>query len=170
MLTQLSHRCAVWNTVNTISNVLLGLISFIPCNIHAVHNALRAGINAYREESEELAIYWLKSSRSHKEDYICVLTDLGLDDELLNRRVQCRCLTLLPALDRIVNNWEVKKYFLEELPEQATQEKTKSLHKNELYNHSCNKLHDKSFRAQLALLLWNQFLGSFVASFRVKGH
>ena len=66
-------------------------IQLIPCNIHVVHNAFCAGINAYGEESEELAIdlfYWLKSSPSRKEDYIRVLSDLGLDDELFMRHVQ----------------------------------------------------------------------------------
>lgn len=93
-----------------------------------MHNAFRAGINTYGEASEELALdlfYWLKSSTSRREDYVRVLSDLGLDDGLFIRHVQCRWLTLLPALDRIVKSWEaVKKYFLEELPKQATEERT----------------------------------------------
>ena len=110
------------------------------------------------EASEELAIdlfYWLKSSPSRREDYGHVLSDLGLDDELFVRHVQCRWLTLLPALDRIVKSWEaVKKYFLEELPKQATEKRTsKSLEKNERYNHIGRKLQDKSFPAQLAFLV-----------------
>ena len=84
-----------------------------------------------------------------------MLSDLGLDDELFIRHVQCKWLTLLPALDRIVKSWEaVKKYFLEELPKQATEERTiKSLGKNERYNRICRKLQDKSFPAQLAFLV-----------------
>ena len=84
-----------------------------------------------------------------------MLSDLGLDDELFVRHVQCRWLTLLPALDRIVKSWEaVKKYFLEELPKQATEKRTsKSLEKNEWYNRTCRKLQDKSFPAQLAFLV-----------------
>ena len=80
-----------------------------------------------------------------------MLSDLGLDDELFVRHVQCRWLTLLPALDRIVKSWEaVKKYFLEELPKQATEKRTsKSLEKNEGYNRICRK----SFPAQLAFLV-----------------
>ena len=71
------------------------------------------------------------------------------------RHVQCRWLTLLPALDRIVKSWEVvKKYFLEELPKQATEKRTsKSLQKNERYNRICRKVQDKSFPAQLAFLV-----------------
>ena len=119
---------------------------------------LCADINTYGEASEELALdlfYWLKSSPSHREDYVRVLSDLGLDDELFIRHVQCRWLTLLPALDRIVKSWEaVKKYFLEELPKQATEERTiNSLEKNEWYNRICRKLQDKSFPAQLAFLV-----------------
>ena len=150
----------IWNTVNKVlvDEGLPGLMPFIPYNIHVVHNAFRAGINTYGEASEELALdlfYWLKSSPSRQEDYVRVLSDLGLDDELFIRHVQCRWLTLLPALDRIVKSWEaVKKYFLEELPKQATEERTiKSLGKNERYNRICRKLQDKSFPAQLAFLV-----------------
>ena len=118
---------------NTVDKVLVdeglpGLMPFIPCNIHVVHSAFCAGINIYGEASGELALdlfYWLKSSPSRREDYVHVLSDLGLDDELFIRHVQCKWLTLLPALDRIVKSWEaVKKHFLEELPKQATEERT----------------------------------------------
>ena len=65
------------------------------------------------------------TSPSRREDYVHVLSDLGLDDELFIRHVQCKWLTLLPALDRIVKSWEaVKEHFLEELPKQATEERT----------------------------------------------
>ena len=59
------------------------------------------------------------------------------------------------SLHRIAKSWEaVKKYFLEELPKQATEERTiKSLEKNEGYNRICRKLQDKSFPAQLAFLV-----------------
>ena len=99
--------------------------------------------------------HWLKSSPARREDYARVLSDLGLHDELFIRHVQCRWLTLLPALERIVKNWEaVKKYFLEELPKQSREERTiKNLEKNERYNRICRKLQDKSFPAQLAFLL-----------------
>ena len=88
---------------------------FIPGNIHVVHNAFHAGVNAYGEGCEELAIdhfYWLKSlpSCTCREDFIHVLNDLGLDDELFICHVQCRWLTLIPVLDRIIKNWEgIKK-------------------------------------------------------------
>ena len=123
-----------------------------------MHNEFRPGITAYGEESEELALdlfHWLKSSPARRQDYVCVLSDLGLDDELFIRHVQCKWLTLLPALERTVKNWEaVKKYFLEELPKQAREERTiKNLEKNERYNRICRKLQDKFFPAQLAFLL-----------------
>ena len=150
----------IWNTVNKVllDEGLPGLMPFVPCNIRVVHNAFRAGITAYGEASEELALdlfHWLKSSPACREDYVRVLSDLGLDDELFIRHVQCRWLTLLPALERIVKNWEaVNKYFLEELPKQSREERTiKNLEKNERYNRICRKLQEKSFPAQLAFLL-----------------
>ena len=111
----------IWSAINKVllDQGLPGLMPFIPCNIHVVHNAFCAGVNTYGEGCEELAIdlfYWLKSSPSCREDYIHVLNDLGLDDELFIHHVQCRWLTLIPALDGIVKNWEaIKKYFLEEI-------------------------------------------------------
>ena len=59
----------ICNTVNKVlvDERLPGLMPFIPCNIHVVHSAFRAGINIYREASEELAVdlfYWLNSSPS----------------------------------------------------------------------------------------------------------
>jgi len=115
----------------------------------------RAGVNAYGDASEELAIdlfYWLKSSPSRREDYIHVFSDLGLDEELFIRHVQCRWLTLIPALDRIVKKWEaIKKYFWEELPKQ--QKPSKTLEKNDRHNRICRKLRDKSFPVQLAFLV-----------------
>ena len=97
----------IWRKIN---NVLVdegfpGMMSFIPCNVFVAHNAFRAGLNVFGEASEELAIdlfYWLKSSSSRKKDCITVLNDLGLDDDLFIRHVQCRWLTLIPALARIV--------------------------------------------------------------------
>ena len=90
---------------------------FIPCNIHVVHKAFHAGVNTCGDASEELVIdlfYWLKSSPSRREDYIHVLSDLGLDEDFFIWHVQCWWLTLIPALDRIVKKWEaIKKYFLE---------------------------------------------------------
>lgn len=92
----------IWTTINTalVDEGLPGLMPFIPCTIHVVHNAFRAGINAYGEASEELALdlfYWLKSSPCCREDYGNVLQELGLADELFIRHVQSRWLTLIPA-------------------------------------------------------------------------
>ena len=57
---------------------------FIPCNIHAVHNAFRVGIYACGEASEELVIdlvCWLKNFPLRREDSIRVIIRLGLDDD-----------------------------------------------------------------------------------------
>ena len=139
----------MWSAINKVllDQELPALLQFIPCNIHVVHNAFHAGVNAYGERCEELAIdlfYWLKSSPSCREDYIHVLNDLGLDDELF-----------IPALDRIVKNWEaIRIYFLEESLKLATQEKAfKASQGNEQYKRICRKLQDRFLTAQLAFLL-----------------
>ena len=52
-----------------------------------MHKAFHAGVNTCGDASEELVIdlfYWLKSSPSRREDYIHVLSDLGLDEDFLS--------------------------------------------------------------------------------------
>ena len=127
------------------------LVSCLPCNIHVTHNAFRAGINTYGEATEELAIdlsYWLKNSPARRENYINVLNEVGHDEELFIRHVQCRWLTLLPALERIEKKWEViKKYFL------LSKQQLKCLEKNDRYRRICRKLEDDKFLAQVAFFM-----------------
>ena len=90
-----------------------------------MQHPFHAGVNAFGEGYKELAIdffYCLKSSPSCREDYIHVLNDIGLDDELfIHGHVLCRWLTFIPALDRILKNWEaINKYFLEEITKLAS--------------------------------------------------
>ena len=52
--------------------VLHGLLLLIPCNLHAVHNVFRNGLDDFGQEAEQLVIdlfYFLKASPCLKEDY-----------------------------------------------------------------------------------------------------
>ncbi|XP_015759407.1 PREDICTED: uncharacterized protein LOC107338689 [Acropora digitifera] len=108
----------IWNTVNKVlvDEGLPGLMPFIPCNIHVVHNAFRAGLNSYGEASEELAIdlfYWLKSSPSRREDYGHVLSrekELEKSEELKESELQ-RAKTLYEeANDRLLKAVKNKNF------------------------------------------------------------
>lgn len=86
--------------------------------------------------AEQLAIdlfCWFKAHPARKEDYFKTQNDPGFDEQLLIRHVNCRWLTLIPALTRIVDNWEsIRSYFLNELPKAAREEKReKVLDQNE---------------------------------------
>lgn len=150
----------IWNLVNKalLDSGLSGLMPFISCNLHTAHNAFRSGLSVYGEECEELAIdlfYWIKSSPARREDYLNVLSDLGLDNELFIRHVQCRWLSLLPALNRISKKWEaIKVYFIVEIPKTSAGNRTlKTLEKNERYKRICKKLQDPTFPATMGFLL-----------------
>ena len=110
---------------------LAGLMPYIPCNIHVVHNTFLVGIYKYGEASEGLAIdllYRLNSSSSRREDYIDVLIGLGIDTTYLLGMpcFQCRWLALIPALDRtgyeeMGSNQEVlSEIRAQELPKEKT--------------------------------------------------
>ena len=113
--------------------------------LHVAHNAFRAGLNIYGQDAEELALdlfLWIKSSPCRREDFTNVLTDLDLDEYLFIRHVQSRWLTLAPALERIVKNWDaVKRYFLQDLPRLAKDDgSSKTSESNERYKRTCRKL------------------------------
>ena len=103
-----------------------GLVEFMACNIHTVHNGFKYGLSEYGQLAEQLAIdlfYWFKAHPARKEDYFKTQNELGFDEQLFIRHVSCRWLTLIPALTRIVDNWEsICSYFLKELPMVAREE------------------------------------------------
>ena len=76
----------IWSPFNKVllDQGLPELLPFIPCNIHVVHNAFHAGMNAYGEGCDELAIdlfYWLQSSPSRKD---CILVLMSFSSVMFN--------------------------------------------------------------------------------------
>lgn len=77
----------IWNFISEHmkESGLSGMLPFIPCNLHVVHNALRQGLNVFGEDAEQLVLnlfYYLKASSCHKEDFFETQLGLGLDKEL----------------------------------------------------------------------------------------
>ena len=163
----------IWSNINEELKVLglLGLLPFISCNMHVVHNSFREGLKVYGESSEQLAVdlfYFFKRSPCKREDFFDIEMELGFDEELFIRHVQRRWLTLISALKKIVKNFEpLCEYFLKELPKTATQNKTiKLLEKNETYNCICRMLKAPATLIQMNFLislepLYDRFLKLF---------
>lgn len=107
---------------------MAGLTPFVPCTLHVVHNSFRKGLDAYGEDAEQLAvdiIQWFKSHISQLEDYGLTLEELGFEEEMFVRHVQCRWLTLVPALERLLKHWDaVYQYFVKDLPKRSKEQNT----------------------------------------------
>lgn len=163
----------IWKNIDDHKKALgfAGLTPFVPCTLHVVHNSFRKGLNAYGEDAEQLSVdlfQWFKSHISQREDYAFTLEELGLDEELFIRHVQCRWLMLLPALERILRHWEaVCQYFLKDLPQRSKEDHTHpQLKKNTRYIRICQVLSGKECKAQIQFLvgvgpLFEPFLRQF---------
>ena len=110
-----------------------GLLLFNPCNLHKCDNAFHKSITIYGKDSENLTFElhaWIKVSPCKREDFLQVAFELqsmeyfSINKTLFNRHVETRWLTLIPALEKVLERWEVsKEYFLEYLPKQKGFEK-----------------------------------------------
>ena len=101
----------VWNYINKHmkDQGLHGLLPLIPCNLHAVHNAFRKGLDDFGQEAEQLVIdlfCFLKASPCHKGDYFETQTGLQLDEETFIKHVQSKWLTLIPAAACVPSRWD----------------------------------------------------------------
>lgn len=75
-----------------------------------------------------LISYWFKAYPDRKEDDYKAQTDLGFDEQLFILHVQCRWLTVIPALTRMIDNWEhIHSYFLKELQKLTRAERTEKV-------------------------------------------
>ena len=86
--------------------------------------------------------YFFEVSPYRKEDFSIVQTRLGLDDEVILKHVECRWLTLIPAVCRVIAQWTpLKEYFLLTLPKISRETSTqRELMANEKYKRICAKL------------------------------
>ena len=149
----------IWNLINEHmkTNGLHGILAFIPCNLHIVHNAFRQGLNIFGEQAEQLVLdlfFFLKASPCRKEYFFETQLGLGLDSGLFINHVQSRWLTLIPAVKRVLICWDaVKKYFLIELPRiMAKEKKEASLKNNERYKRICQKIKNPEIFVHLHFL------------------
>ena len=113
-----------------------GLLPFINCIVHVVHNAFHKGVTVLHQDVDGLAFdlhAWFKHSPCKEDDFRELSDSTTIEDEsLFLRHVDTRWLTLCPVLERIIERWDdAKVYFLKYLPEK--QEYKRSLPKNARY-------------------------------------
>ena len=140
-----------------------GLIPFNPCALHKVHTGFHNGLLEYRKDMENLAfdLYgWFKIAPCKREDFMQVAVDFQngalftvseRNEALFCRHVECRWLTLVPALQKVEERWnQAKKYFLDFLP--TTKNSATTTQKNRLYKRivDCFK-NEKTLLMQLDL-------------------
>ena len=115
----------VWNIVNdallNLPSRNYGLTDIGTCNLHICHNAFAKGLEVFGSSISEFVIdlhLWFKMSAARREDYEVVQEEMGLAKHKFLKHVECRWLSLQPAVLRILEQLEgLKTYFLTVLPE-----------------------------------------------------
>ena len=85
-----------------------------------MHNAFRRGVQAFGEEVENLCIhliYFFKLSPSRREDFAEIQQELGLDEVVFLQHVESRWLSLLPAVERVKEQFPALLEYFSKLPE-----------------------------------------------------
>ena len=146
----------IWNYLDEekVRRGIPGLMQFIPSNIHVAHNAFKEGLCAYGSQPKELAIdlfycFWQFPCR--RDDFAKVQEKVGFLEQMFTRHIQCRWLTLIPAVARVAQNWDaLVQYFLTELP---MSKPWKQIQKNEKYIRIARKLNDASMKVEMEFLI-----------------
>lgn len=96
----IKEECPEWN----------GLANIDTCNLHTMYNAFSKGIDQYEQETEEL----FKVSPGRRQDYKEIQVELDLAEELFIKHSQVRWLSIGPALQKFVDQWDgIKTYVLQ---------------------------------------------------------
>ncbi len=160
----------VWKEVN--ESVLknaergrTGLLEIGSCTLHVVHNAFAKGLEEYGKNISEfvLEVYqWFKLSAARREDFAALQEKKGVKTVGFLKHVECRWLTLEPAITRIIEQFDLlKQHFLTDLPKTD-----KSVAGNSRYNRIKRHLESKDIPVQLHFLksicvLFTTFLSYF---------
>ena len=125
-----------------------GLLPFNPWNLHKCHNAFHKGTTVYGKDSENLSFElcaWFKISSCKREDFFQVAFELqsmeyfSKNKALFYRHVEARWLTLVPAVEKVLERLEVSKgYFLSTLQNKKVLNRvlliTKDIHEFQRYS------------------------------------
>ena len=94
------------------------LMQFIPCNIHVAHNASKkVWLHMDLRLKNLPLISFITSGIFHVDEM--VQEKVGFSEQLFIRHIQCRWLTIIPAVTRVAQNWDaLVQYFLTQLQRQ----------------------------------------------------
>ena len=84
------------------------LVSTRFCQLDVVHNSFKKRVEAYGEDIENLCIdvfNFFKLPASRREDYVAIQQKLDLDEIVFLHHVESRWLFLLPAIERVRNQF-----------------------------------------------------------------
>ena len=96
------------------------LVNTVSCQLHVVHNSVKKGVEAYGEDIENLCIdlfNFFKLSASRREDYTVIQQKLDLDEVVFLHHVEFRWLSLLPAIERVRNQFPALLDCFKKLPD-----------------------------------------------------
>ena len=96
------------------------LVNTGSCQLHVVHNTFRKGLESYGEDIENLCIdlfYFFKLSAKRREDFLKIQQKLDLDEVVFLRHVDSRWLSLLPAAERVKDQFAALLEYFKKLPE-----------------------------------------------------
>lgn len=138
------------------------------CLIHICHNSFHKGIAQYGFKAEELCLnlyYFFKRSSARRSDLFDAEQALGLDELMVLRHVQSRWLSLVPALERLVDiSSAIKKLLLEDLPKSD-----KSIGKNDKYLAIKKALESKEVDVEIQFLISiKPIFDEFITKFQLE--
>ena len=89
------------------------------CLIHVCHNSFHRGLSQYGNNAEELCLalyYFFKCSSCRRQDLFEIEDSFGLEELLVMHHAQSHWLSLVPALQHIVQIQDAIKKLLQDLP------------------------------------------------------
>ena len=139
-----------------------------PCQLRVIHNSFRKGVEGYGSDVENLCIdiyYFFKLSPPRREDYADVQQKLNLDEFVFLWHVQSQWLSLIPAFERVREQFPALKEYFRKLPDSD-----KNIAKNARYKQIMTLLTSPETTVQLCFLeSVKPIFDKFLESFQVKG-
>mgnify|MGYP006342324205 FL=1 len=146
-----------------------GLVDIGVCTLHKVHNAFGVALDSTEWEIDAfvLDIYQgFKLSAARREDYVKIQQLQDVPEHTFLRYVQCRWLSLVPALERVLEQWaSLSEYFTVYLPS-----KQPLACKNDRYGRIVKVIKAETSKAKILFLIHSaaDFQG-FLTLFQTEG-
>jgi hypothetical protein len=129
-----------------------GLVNIGTCNIHVIHNAFQRGLEELGTDSSDLVVFmynFFDGWPARWEDYSKVQNQKKVSCHSFIKHVSNRWLTLQPALQRLLEQWEVvREYFLNYIPSKCDR-----LMNTSSYSKIVSLLRKPSMKAELRFVI-----------------